>query len=266
MLFFAANISMLFTEIDFLERFAEASNAGFRAVECQFPYTHRVDVLAERLRRHRLSQVLLNLPAGAWSKGDRGIACLPDRVGEFQDGVERAIEYATGLECPRVNCLAGVARPGADRLRLHDTFVENLRFAARELKQRGIALMIEPLNSRDNPGFFIRTSRHAIEIIEEVGSDNLHLQFDVYHSHIMDDDVVSALEQNMRHIAHVQIADDPGRHEPGTGVIDFKAVFQALERANYGGWIGCEYVPMTTTEEGLSWLSAIRTRRAAKSD
>ena len=177
--------------------------------------------------------MLLNLPAGDWSTGDRGIACLPDRVGEFQDGVGRAIEYATALECPRVNCLAGVARAGADRLRLHDTFVENLRFAARELKQRGIALMIEPLNSRDNPGFFIRDSRHAADIIEEVGSDNLHLQFDVYHSHIMDDDVVSALEQNMSHIAHVQIADDPGRHEPGTGSVDFKAVFQALERANY---------------------------------
>ena len=189
--------------------------------------------------------------------GDRGIACLPDRVGEFQEGVGRAIEYATALECPRVNCLAGVARAGADRLRLHDTFVENLQFAARELKQRGIALMIEPLNSRDNPGFFIRDSKHAAEIIDEVSSDNLHLQFDVYHSHIMDDEVVSALDQNMSHIAHVQIADDPGRHEPGTGSVDFRAVFQALERAKYKGWIGCEYVPSTTTQESLSWLSSI---------
>ena len=257
MLFFAANISMLFTEIDFLERFAEASKAGFRAVECQFPYTFGADALAERLQRHRLSQVLLNLPAGDWSKGDRGIACLPDRVGEFQDGVERAIEFATALECPRVNCLAGVAPAGADRLTLHDTFVENLRFAARELKHRGIALMIEPLNSQDNPAFFIRTSRHAVEIIGEVGSDNLHLQFDVYHSHIMDDDVVSALQQNMRHIGHVQIADHPGRHEPGTGSIDFRAVFRVLERAKYKGWIGCEYVPSTTTEESLSWFSSI---------
>lgn len=256
MLSFAANISMLFTEVDFPERFAQASKAGFRAVECQFPYSHPPDALAEQLRRHRLSQVLLNLPAGDWSAGDRGIACLPDRVGEFQDSVERAIEYAAALECPRVNCLAGVVRAGADRLREQNTFVENLRFAGRELKQRGIALMIEPLNPRDVPGFFIRTSRHAVEIIEEVASDNLHLQFDVYHSHIMDDDVVAALDETMRYIAHVQIADDPGRHEPGTGSVDFRAVFQALERANYGGWIGCEYVPATTTEEGLSWLSA----------
>jgi len=254
MLFFAANISMLFTELDFLERFARAATAGFRAVECQFLYTFSPDALAEQLQRHQLSLVLLNLPAGDWSTGDRGIACLPDRVGEFQDGVGRAIEYAMALECPRVNCLAGVARAGADRLKLHDTFVENLRFAARELKQRGIALMIEPLNSRDNPGFFIRNSRHAVEIIEDVGSDNLHLQFDVYHSHIMDGEVVSALQQNMSHVAHVQIADDPGRHEPGTGSIDFGAVFQALERAKYKGWIGCEYVPSTTTEESLSWL------------
>jgi hydroxypyruvate isomerase len=257
MLFFSANISMLFTEIDFLERFAQASKAGFRAVECQFPYNFAADVLADRLRHHGLSQVLLNLPAGDWANGDRGIACLPDRVGEFQDGVERAIEYATALGCPRVNCLAGVARAGADRLRLHGTLVENLRFAARELKRHGIALMIEPLNSQDNPAFFIRTTRHAVEIIEEAGSDNLHLQFDVYHSRIMDDDVVSALRKSMRHIGHVQIADHPGRHEPGTGSVDFKAVFQALERANYSEWIGCEYVPATTTEEGLSWLSSI---------
>ena len=256
MLFFAANISMLFTEFDFLERFAQASKAGFVAVEIQFPYQYGSAVLAEQLGRHQLSQVLLNLPAGDWSTGDRGIACLPDRIGEFQDGVGRAIEYATALECPRVNCLAGVARAGANRSKLHDTFVDNLRFAAHELKQHGIALMVEPLNSRDHPGFFIRDSRHAAEIIEEVGSDNLHLQFDVYHSHIMDDHVVSALHQNMSHIAHVQIADDPGRHEPGTGSIDFKGVFQVLERAGYKGWIGCEYVPSTTTAESFSWLSS----------
>ena len=157
MLSFAANISVLFTEFEFLERFAQASKAGFVAVEVQFPYQYGAGVLAEHLGRHQLSQVLLDLPAGDWSTGDRGIACLPDRVGEFQDGVGRAIEYATALECPRVNCLAGVARAGASRPKLHDTFVENLRFAARELKQRGIALMIEPLNSRDIPGSSFET-------------------------------------------------------------------------------------------------------------
>lgn len=256
MLSFSANLSMLFTEVDFLERFARAADAGFRAVECQFPYRYEKDALAEQIQRHQLAQVLHNLPAGDWSMGDRGIACLPDRVAEFQEGLGRAIDYATALGCTRLNCLAGVAPAGADRERLHETFVGNLRFAARELNERGITLLIEPLNSRDTPGFFLRTSRQAVEIIEEVGSHNLRLQFDVYHTHIMEGDVVGSLEHALKYIAHVQIADDPGRHEPGTGSIDFGSVFRALDRASYRGWIGCEYVPSTTTEEGLSWLNA----------
>jgi hydroxypyruvate isomerase len=186
--------------------------------------------------------------------GDRGIACLPDRVGEFQESVARAIDYATALDCPRLNCLAGIAPAEVDRDELHETFVGNLRFAARELKRRGITLVIEPLNTRDTPGFFLRTPGQAVEIIEEVGADNLRLQFDVYHSHVMDGDVVASIRRHARHIAHVQIADDPGRHEPGTGTIDFASVFRALEDVNYAGWIGCEYIPLTTTEEGLSWL------------
>ena len=256
MLSFSANLSLLFTEVDFLERFARASKAGFRAVECQFPYAYSIDALAEQLKRDGLVQVLHNFPPGDWSQGDRGIACLPDRVGEFQDGVGLAIEYATALECRRLNCLAGIAPATADRDALHETFVENLRFAARELNGRGITLVIEPLNTRDTPGFFLQTSTQAVEIIEEVGADNLRLQFDVYHAHIMEGDAVAALQRSQKHIAHVQIADDPGRHEPGTGSIDFASVFQKLERANYEGWIGCEYVPADTTEESLRWLSA----------
>lgn len=258
MLSFSANLSMLFTEVDFLERFARASKAGFRAVECQFPYQYRIDALAEQLQRHDLVHVLHNLPAGDWSRGDRGIACLPDRVGEFQEGVGRAIEYATALGCTRLNCLAGVAPASADRETLHETFVENLRHAAKELKTRGITLVIEPLNSRDTPGFFLRTSEQALEIIGEVGAENLCLQFDVYHAHIMESDVVASIQRSLMHIAHVQIADDPGRHEPGTGSIDFTRVFHALETGNYGGWIGCEYVPSRTTEEALTWLRAYR--------
>ena len=189
---------MLFTEVDFLERFARASKAGFRAVECQFPYQYRIDELAEQLQRHELVQVLHNLPAGDWSRGDRGIACLPDRVGEFQEGLGRAIEYATALGCTRLNCLAGVAPAAADRETLHETFVENLRFAAGELKRRGITLVIEPLNSRDIPGFFLRTSTQAMEIIQEVGADNLYLQFDVYHAHIMEGDVVASIQRHLQ--------------------------------------------------------------------
>jgi hydroxypyruvate isomerase len=259
MLSFSANLSMLFTEVDFLERFARASRAGFRGVECQFPYQFRVDALAEQLQRHHLVQVLHNLPPGDWTRGERGIACLPDRVGEFQESVGLAIDYATALRCPRVNCLAGIAAAGADRDRLHDTLVDNLRFAARELKTHGITLVIEPLNTRDTPGFYLQTSRQAVEIIGQVGDDNLRLQFDAYHTHIMEGDVVASLERTMPHIAHVQIADDPGRHEPGTGSIDFASVFQALETANYGGWVGCEYVPLTTTEDGLGWLRRAET-------
>jgi hydroxypyruvate isomerase len=255
LLSFSANLSVLFTEVDFLERFARASQAGFRAVECQFPYQYRLDALAEQLRRYELVQVLHNMPAGDWSRGDRGIACLSDRVGEFQEGLGLAIEYATVLGCTRVNCLSGVAPAGADRDALHRTFVDNLRFAARALKERGITLVIEPLNIRDTPGFFLQTCGQAVQIIHDVGADNLSLQFDVYHAHIMEGDVLESIRQHLPYIAHVQIADDPGRHEPGTGAINFPSVFRALESANYDGWIGCESLPSTTTEEGLKWLN-----------
>lgn len=258
MLSFSANLSMLFTEVDFLDRFALASDAGFRAVECQFPYPYPIEALAERLQRHGLVQVLINLPPGDWSRGERGIACLPDRVAEFRDSVARGIEYATALGCTRVNCLAGIVPSAGDLRQLRATLVENLRFAAREMNRCGITLVIEPLNSRDVPGFFVRTSGQAVEIIEEVGADNLALQFDVYHTHIMEDDVLISLREHMRHIAHVQIADDPGRHEPGTGNIDFDSVFEALQQANYNGWIGCEYTPSTTTGNSLDWLRAYR--------
>lgn len=256
---FSANLSMLFTDADFLERFGRAAAAGFRAVECQFPYSYSIDALAERLQRYQLVQVLHNLPPGDWTRGERGIACLPDRVCEFQESVGLAIEYATGLDCPRLNCLAGIAPHGVDRDELHDTFVSNLRFAAGQLKAQGITLVIEPLNTRDTPGFFLRTSQQAADIIKDVGADNLALQFDVYHAHIMERDVIASIHQNAAHIAHVQIADDPGRHEPGTGTIDFASVFRALNDTSYAGWIGCEYAPLKTTEEGLDWLRRLET-------
>jgi hydroxypyruvate isomerase len=246
---------MLFTEVDFLERFSRASSAGFRAVECQFPYPHDVARLVGELQQHRLALVLHNLPAGDWAAGERGIACLPNRTGEFQDGVGRAIEYATALGCRRVNCLAGIAPAGVPPDTLHQTYVDNLRFAAHELKKHDITLVVEPLNTRDTPGFFLRTSRQAVTIIEDADVENLRLQFDVYHVHIMEGDVVGALQRSLPHIAHIQIADDPGRHEPGTGTIDYPLIFRALERAKYGDWIGCEYVPSRTTEESFTWLS-----------
>lgn len=260
---FSANLSTLFTEVAFLDRFALAAKAGFRAVECQFPYAYPRDVIAEQLQRHRLAQVLINLPAGDWSKGDRGIACLPDRTGEFQAEVGRGIEYATALGCTRMNCLAGVAPASVEHDRLRQTLIENLRFAARELRKRDITLLIEPLNSRDTPGFFLRTSAEASAIIEDVGAENLALQFDAYHTHIMEGDVVASLLRALKHIAHVQIADDPGRHEPGTGTVDFQSVFRTLDQANYAGWIGCEYIPSTTTEASLDWLRALDRRASS---
>ena len=257
MLSFSANLTLLFTEVDFLGRFPKAAAAGFRGIECQFPYSVRAADVAEQLDRYNLVMVLHNLPAGDWGRGERGIACLPDRVQEFEDGVGRAIEYATAVRCPRVNCIAGVAAVGVPQTRLHDTFVRNLQFAARQLRDAGIALLIEPLNTRDLPGFFLRTSEQALHIIEQVGSDNLYLQYDVYHMHVMGEDVNAALKLNLTHIAHVQVADDPGRHEPGTGTIDYRSVFAILQGANYRHWIGCEYNPLRTTEDSLKWLSLL---------
>jgi hydroxypyruvate isomerase len=253
---FSANLSMLFTEVSFVERFAKAATTGFRGVECQFPYAYDVDKLAEELHRHDLVQVLHNLPAGDWANGERGIACLPDRVGEFQDGVRLAIEYATALSCARINCIAGVGPVAAPQDLLTDIFVNNLRFAARELKNAGIMLLIEPLNTRDVPGFFLQTTRQALDVIRQVGSDNLYLQYDVYHMDIMEGDVAATIQRSLHHIRHVQIADNPGRHEPGTGAIDYPSVFSILENGKYGHWIGCEYNPLTSTEASLRWMRA----------
>jgi len=254
MLAFSANLTLLFNEVSFLDRFRKAADAGFRAVEFQFPYAYTIDDIADRLDRCGLELVLHNLPAGDWQGGDRGIACLPDRIGEFQDGVGRAIEYATALGCRRLNCLAGVAPQGAPNDRLRDTLVENLRFAAHSMAEAGVALLIEPLNTRDTPGFFLRTATQAADIIRHARCDNLHLQFDVYHMHIMEGDVAASLARHLPQVAHVQIADAPGRHQPGTGEINYGAVFKVLEEGTYRHWVGCEYVPLGTTEESLGWL------------
>jgi hydroxypyruvate isomerase len=252
---FAANLTMLFNEVDFLDRFAAAARAGFTGVEYLFPYDYDKEALAERLSANGLTQVLHNLPAGDWAAGERGIACLPDRVGEFQDGVGTAIEYATVLGCPQVNCLAGIGRDGIDPDKLRQTFVDNLRFAARELQSAGIRLLTEPINTRDIPGFFLCHTVQALAIIDDVGVPNLDLQYDIYHMQIMEGDLAPTIERNLGRIGHIQIADNPGRHEPGSGEINYGFVFQFLDRIGYGGWIGCEYKPRTTTTEGLGWFA-----------
>ena len=250
---FCANLTMLFNEVEFVDRFEAAARAGFKGVEYLFPYSHEKDLLADRLRQNDLVQVLHNLPPGDWDSGERGIACHPDRTGEFQDGVGQAIEYATALECGQVNCLAGIAPEGVDPDRLRTTLVDNLGFAADRLSSHGIKLLIEPINTRDIPGFFLNHTGQAMEIIEAVASDNLALQYDIYHMQIMEGDLAPTIERLLGSIAHMQLADNPGRHEPGTGEINYPFLFQHIDRLGYEGWIGCEYKPAATTEEGLVW-------------
>lgn len=248
---------MLFGEVGFLERFALARAAGFEGVEFPFPYAHPKELLAGLLREHGLQLVLHNLPAGNWERGERGIACLPDRREEFRDGVGLAIEYATALGCPRVNCLAGISR-GATTEVAFDTLVENLKFAAAALGKAGLQLLIEPLNTRDTPHFFLSQSAQALAIIEATGSENLRLQYDVYHMQVMQGYLVEDIRRCLPMIAHVQIADNPGRHQPGTGEIDYRVVLRLFDQLGYTGWIGCEYHPLGTTQEALAWLDAYR--------
>jgi hydroxypyruvate isomerase len=262
---FAANLTMLFNEVPFLDRFAAAADAGFTAVEFLFPYPYKVEELAERLERNRLKLVLHNLPAGNWEAGERGIACLPDRVAEFQEGVGRAIDYAKALRVPQLNCLVGIPGPGVDAGRARATIVENLRFAAEALKREGIRLLVEPCNSYDIPGFALNRSADGLDVIRAVGSDNLFLQYDIYHMQRMEGELAATIRKNIASIGHVQLADNPGRHEPGTGEINYPFLFELLDSLGYDGYVGCEYKPRTTTAEGLGWVQRIagQTRGAA---
>ncbi len=251
---FAANITMMFNEVDFLDRFQAAANAGFKGVEYLFPYDYDAAELADELQRHGLTQVLHNLPAGDWTAGERGIASHPDRVDEFQDGVGKAIEYAQALNCPQVNCLAGIMPEGVSDADMDATLISNLTFAADRLKAAGIRLLIEPINTIDIPGFALNYPSQARDLIERVGSDNLFLQHDLYHMQIMQGDLARNIERNQDIIRHIQIADNPGRHEPGTGEINYPFLFKILDDMGYDGWIGCEYVPAAATSEGLDWI------------
>jgi hydroxypyruvate isomerase len=257
---FAANLSMLYTELPFLDRFAAAAKAGFAGVEYLFPYAFAKEQLVEQLRANGLVQVLHNLPAGDWDKGERGIACHPDRVGEFQDGVGTAIDYATALDCKQVNCLAGIAPPGVEQDKIRETFVANVRFAADRLQEAGITLLIEPVNTLDIPGFYLNRTTQALSILDDAGSDNVFVQYDIYHMQIMEGDLARTIERNLARIRHIQLADNPGRGEPGTGEINYGFLFGHLDRLGYAGWIGCEYKPRTTTQDGLGWFAPYRAR------
>ena len=250
---FAANLTMLFTEVPFLDRFERAAKAGFDAVEFLFPYAWPAEDISQRLATHRLKLVLHNLPAGDWDAGERGIACHPDRVAEFREGVAQALVYAGALKVKQLNCLAGKAPAGVPDERLRQTFVENLRFAAAELKKAGLRLLIEPVNTFDIPGFYLNRTAQAVSILDEVGADNAFLQYDIYHAQRMEGELAATLQKYLPRIGHVQLADNPGRNEPGSGEINYPFLFAHLDRIGYGGWIGCEYKPATSTEAGLGW-------------
>ena len=254
MLRFAANVSTLFTDVPFLDRFARAARAGFTAVECQFPYDADAQEIRARLDDLGLKMILHNLPAGNLDDGDRGLACLPHRVDEYRAGVARAIDYAQVLGVTQVNVLAGIAPSGSDSALLHRALVENLRFTAREFATAGLRLLVEPINTFDIPGFFVSRTQEAIALLDEVGRDNVFIQYDVYHAQRMEGELASTMATALPHIGHVQVADNPGRHEPGTGEIRFDFLFEELERLGYAGWVGCEYWPAATTEAGLGWL------------
>jgi hydroxypyruvate isomerase len=252
---FSANLSMLFTEHPFLDRFEQAAKAGFRAVEVQFPYVAAAADIRQRLRHHDLAMVLHNLPAGDWDAGERGIACLPDRIDEFRAGVAKAIDYATTLGVPQLNCLSGKAPAGVADDVVRKTFVANLRHAAAELKKANLKLLIEPVNTIDIPGFWLNRTAQALAVLDEVGADNAYVQFDCYHAQRMEGELAGTLQKHLARIGHVQIADNPGRHEPGTGEINYAFLFAHLDRIGYRGHVGAEYKPATTTEAGLNWFT-----------
>jgi hydroxypyruvate isomerase len=246
----AANLSMLFPQLEFLERFAAARAAGFRYVEYQFPYAQPPEALARRAREAGVQVVLHNLPPGDTQRGERGIACLPGREAEFRQALERGIAYAKAVSCPRLNCLAGVAPVDEDHRR---ALVANLRYAARRLGEVGIELVTEAISTAAVPGFFLTRSAQAVDLMNEVGEPNLRLQYDLFHMQLMEGDLARTLERLLARIGHVQIADVPLRHEPGTGELNFDFLLRHLDAIGYSGWVGCEYNPRGDTVEGLKW-------------
>lgn len=261
MLRFCANVSTLFTDRPLLQRFAAARAAGFTAVEIQFPYAEPAETIAQALRENGLTLQLMNLPAGDWAAGERGMASHPGREAEFREGVALAIEYARALGAPRLHCLAGLQREGDDPALARSTFIQNLRFAAAAFAAEGCTLMVEPINTFDVPGYALSTVADAIALIDAVGAPNLQLQYDLYHQQRMRGELIANLKKHLPQIGHIQIADNPGRGEPGTGEIAWANVFAAIEASGYGGWVGLEYFPLDKgprgTEAGLGWLRAL---------
>ncbi|MEZ5524322.1 MAG: hydroxypyruvate isomerase [Pseudomonadales bacterium] len=250
----AANLSMLYTNFYFLDRFEAAAKAGFKGVEYLFPYNREASEIAELLEKNQLTQVLFNLPAGDWRAGDRGTACDPNRINEFREGVDLAIEYAKALDCKQCNALAGLLPEGVSPEQAHETLVANLKYAADRMQTAGVRLLAEAINTKDMPGFFLNTSKQGFDLIKEVNSPNFAFQYDCYHMQIMEGNLAGTIKENLKNIKHIQIADTPGRHEPGTGEIDYKFLLNYLDEIGYEGWVGCEYIPVEFTDDGLGWI------------
>jgi len=250
---FAANLSFIFQEMGFLDRFAAAAACGFKAVEYLTPYEHPPEVIAEQLRRHGLEQALFNLPPGDWAAGERGIAALRGREQEFRDGVEQALVYAKATRCRLLHAMAGLLPESHDRAEAERVYLANLQHAADRLAAEGLTLVIEPINTRDIPGYFLNTTTQAMSVIERVGRPNLKLQLDLYHVQIMEGDLAHRVRALFDHYPHVQIAGNPGRHEPDIGEINYPYLFDLLDELGYAGWIGCEYRPKGETRAGLGW-------------
>lgn len=257
---FNANLTMMFNEVEFPDRLGAAAAAGFKGVEFLFPYPYEKSQLVDLAGKHGVEVVLFNMPPGDWNAGDRGLACDPGRVAEFQDGVGKAIEYALALGCRQLHCMAGLKPRGVNEDRMRETYLANLRFAGGELAKHGLRLLIEAINPRDMPGCYLTTSRQAFDLMHYAGVPNLSFLYDCYHMQIVEGDLAPTIERNLTRIGHMQIADTPGRHEPGTGEINYPFLFQHLDKLGYQGWIGCEYRPTTTTAAGLGWAQPYLSR------
>ena len=257
---FAANLSMLYNEHPFLDRFGAAARDGFEAVEFLFPYEFPAAELAARLAAHGLQQVLFNAPPGDWAQSERGLACLPGREDEFRRGVERALGYARALNCPRIHLMAGLAPEGADRARLRQTYLANLAWAAAQA--RDITFVIEPINTRDIPRFFLNRQDDAHSVVADVGAPNLKVQMDLYHCQIVEGDLAKKIEAYVPtgRVGHIQIAGVPERHEPDFGELNYPYMFELIDRLSYDGFIGCEYRPRGKTSDGLGWFAPYKPR------
>ncbi|WP_279482201.1 2-oxo-tetronate isomerase [Aureimonas sp. SK2] len=251
---FAANLTMMFNEVPFLERFAEAAEVGFSGVEFLFPYEWDASEIADALKAHGLTQALFNLPPGDWSAGERGIAGLPGREADFADSVETAIDYAKALGCQRLHAMAGILPEGADRNAHLNVYKANIAHAAHRLAEEGLTLLIEPINTRDMPGYLLNHQREAHALVREIGAPNLKVQMDFYHAQIMDGDLWRLFEAHRETVGHIQIASVPERHEPDQGEVNYPWLFERLDAAGYDGWIGCEYRPRADTRAGLGWF------------